>query len=683
MPIRRTRCLAFTALPAALWVVISACQCGPAIGVSSSFPTGHKIGDGGSSGGNGSSGSSGGVDAGPPCGLRTCASAGATCGPIGDGCYGVLHCGNCTYPTTCGGGGVPSVCGQPTCTKRTCAAADAGCGVVGDGCGGLLSCGSCPASIICGAVTPYVCDYPEDAGPIDAGSGAGMDASVDCGEFCGPPPTCPDGGTTVSGTVYAPTDPDAGYGAPDPLPNAIIYVPATPVLPFDAGVACDMCGAPVSGNPVTLTQSGPDGTFVLPNVPVGSDIPLVIQIGRWRRQVTIPTVASCEDTPLPPELTRLPRNRSEGDIPLTAMVTGAVDTIECVLRKIGIDDSEFTTPAAGGRVQMYVGPGQVGPGASDSTGTAPAESALTSSLATLDQYDLVIFACVGDPEYESPTDQTNVIDYATAGGRVYATHYSYVWLYDDPPFSATAEWSPSYSEITGTQEVLVQTNFPKGALLAQWLQTVGASPVPGQILLNNLRNDLLSVTPPSQNWLTYDDGFGDTFPVHYTFNVPVNAFEGTQCGRVVFSDFHVENAALDAGAIFPGECTVAPLTPQEKVLEFMLFDLASCVVQIQPQPPTTCTPLTCLQQGFVCGLQGDGCGGTLNCGSCGSDFCGAGGVPGQCSPSPCVPLTCAQQNAACGPTADGCGGLLQCGGCDAGSCGGGGVANQCGSASFE
>jgi hypothetical protein len=549
---------------------------------------------------------------------------------------------------------------------------------VGDGCGGILACGSCAGSGICGGVIPYVCDYPDDAGPLDAGD---VDAGpMDCGEFCSPPPVCPDGGTTVSGTVYAPTNPDAGFGEPDPLPNAIIYVPATAVLPFDAGVSCDLCGAPVSGNPVTFTQSGPDGTFVLPNVPVGTDIPLVIQIGRWRRQVTIPTVTSCENTALPAELTRLPRNHTEGDIPLTAMVTGAVDTIECVLRKIGIDDAEFTAPSAGGRVQMYVGPGQIGPGASDATGAAPYEYSLTSSPATLDQYDLVILACVGDPEEQTTVDQNNIIDYANVGGRVYATHYSYVWLYDDPPFEGTADWAPSNSEINGTQTVDVESSFAKGALLSQWLQLVGASTTPGQIELNNLRNDVLAVTPPAQNWLSYDDGLGDTWPIHYTFNVPVNAFEGGQCGRVVFSDFHVENAALDGGAHFPEECAVAPLTPQEKVLEFMLFDLASCVVQI---PPPACTQLTCPQQGFQCGLQGDGCGGSLDCGACVSGFCGAGGAPGQCAISSCTPLTCAQQSAQCGPMADGCGELLQCGPCDAGSCGGAGVANQCGSMPFE
>ncbi|MDP3218697.1 MAG: hypothetical protein Q8S73_31625, partial [Deltaproteobacteria bacterium] len=85
------------------------------------------------------------------CGLVTCASAGATCGPIGDGCGGVLHCGTCAAPQTCGGGGRPSQCGGASgCVPRTCAALGVSCGPAGDGCGGPLDCGGCPDGQTCG-----------------------------------------------------------------------------------------------------------------------------------------------------------------------------------------------------------------------------------------------------------------------------------------------------------------------------------------------------------------------------------------------------------------------------------------------------------------------------------------------------------------------------------------------------
>jgi hypothetical protein len=51
----------------------------------------------------------------------------------------------------------------------------------------------------------------------------------------------------------------------------------------------------------------------------------------------------------------LPRNDSEGDIPLTAISTGAVDSIECVSLKMGVDETEFSgteTGTSGGRIHL-------------------------------------------------------------------------------------------------------------------------------------------------------------------------------------------------------------------------------------------------------------------------------------------------------------------------------------------
>jgi hypothetical protein len=75
-------------------------------------------------------------------------------------------------------------------------------------------------------------------------------------------------------------------------------------------------------------------------------------------------------------------------------------------------------------------------------------------------------------------------------------------------------------------------------------------------------------------------------------------------------------------------CRLNTMTPQEKLLEFMLFDLASCVT---PDTPPACVPVTCSSLGLNCGMAGDGCGGTQDCGTCvAPNTCGGAGVAGVC-----------------------------------------------------
>ena len=69
------------------------------------------------------------------------------------------------------------------------------------------------------------------------------------------------------------------------------------------------------------------------------------------------------------------------------------------------------------------------------------------------------------------------------------------------------------------------------------------------------------------------------------------------------------------------------MDPQELLLANMLFDLASCVT---PDVAPACVPTPCDAQGLTCGMTGDGCGNTINCGNCPTgEICGANG-PGQC-----------------------------------------------------
>src|SRR4029078_4544429 len=91
----------------------------------------------------------------------------------------------------------------------------------------------------------------------------------------------------------------------------------------------------------------------LTRVSARSDIPLVVQAGTWRREVTIPAVTDCADTPLAADFTRLPRNRAEGNLPRVAVMRGGSDALECLFTKIGVDPAEFTPGGGGGSVELY------------------------------------------------------------------------------------------------------------------------------------------------------------------------------------------------------------------------------------------------------------------------------------------------------------------------------------------
>jgi len=624
-------------------------------------------GDGGGAGDStvfGGDGSNFQPDASSGCQPKTCASQGYTCGMNGDGCGNVINCGTCASPNYCGGGGY-SQCGVGVstdggsivsdggglCTPTTCQKLGFNCGPAGDGCGGLLQCGTCTSPDICGGGgTPSVC-------------GGG----TPCTGLCLQQASC-DGGTptTLTGRVVAGTL--LTYGNPDPIPNVLVYVPNSTVQPFTKGVQCSQCGADVTGNPLVQTTTAVDGTFTLANVPAGNNIPVVIQLGRWRRQVSF-NVNACASASVGD--IRMPRNKSEGDIPFTAFSTGAVDGLECVLLKMGVDQAEFTNPGGGGRIEIYRGNG------ARISNATPAESTLVGSTTTMDLYDQVFFPCWGSEVIKGATPLANLVSYANAGGRVFATHFSYTWLFTNTPFNQTAKWNVN-ANMLNSATAEIDTSFTKGKTFAQWMALVGAlniSTNPPEMTITDPRHDFDSVTSPALRWM-YTVNQNPNFPLHYTFDTPWN--QTSQCGRVVFSDFHVTSSNT-SNVTFPNECSASPMTGQEKALEYMIWDLASCV---PPPPKPACTPLTCQQQNINCGPAGDGCGGLLNCGSCTTPAICGGGGPGQCGApdtGTCTPMTCQQLGFNCGPAGDGCGGLLDCGTCVApDTCGGGGQSGVCG-----
>lgn len=388
-----------------------------------------------------------------------------------------------------------------------------------------------------------------------------------CTGLCLQQQICPGGGsTTVSGTVYMPN-------GTVPLPNALVYVPNAPVAAFTPGVACDSCSP--SGSPLVSAISGPNGTFAITNMPVGANIPLVIQVGRWRRQVVLPNVVACVNTPVPASISRLPRTKAEGDIPLTAVVTGNVDAEECLLRQIGMDDAEFTNPSGNGRIRFYTGSAPGGAGAVINVNT-PDETNLVASQAAINQYDGVLMNCQGITANPSAAAKGYFTGFLNSGGRALMFHFADGYLQNNPPLSSLVTWNPGAGGITSDPQTgYIDTGDADGARFAQWLQLVAGGTY-GQLTLGLLRHDYDGVIAPAVNRISLNQS-GQIIPQQFSFNAPVGVPAGSQCGRVTFLDNHPVYTSGTAGITFPAECTAGPMTAQQLAAAYTLFETENCL----------------------------------------------------------------------------------------------------------
>lgn len=393
---------------------------------------------------------------------------------------------------------------------------------------------------------------------------------VNCAEQGKPP-------TSISGTVFAPNRTLALFGAN-------VYIPLSDPGPLAEGVQCTTCQQATPGGAAAQVTSGPDGKFTLTNVPSGINVPLVIQMGKWRRQINLERVEECTDNELPAELTSLPRNKSEGDIPKIAIATGGCDALECLVRKLGISDTEFTSDAGNGRIHLYSNGGSAK--LSDNTPLSPA-TALWGNLDKMKEYDIALYSCNCSFNPTSMAQQgfmDNHKAYADAGGRLFLSHYHAIWIDGavGNPGHAPAVWPEiSTCETNSTASgafVIDQVNNPKGPAFAEWMNAVGGSTISGQITVSDGKRTCTTLDHSrAERWVYHQS---TDSPQVFQFTTPNEVAEGARCGKVVFSDMHVANGTSSSSG-FPVGCTNNTLTPQEKALAFMFFDIATCVGPIE------------------------------------------------------------------------------------------------------
>ncbi len=454
--------------------------------------------------------------------------------------------------------------------------------------GVVLFVGSVLGSVLaCGSDTSTFTSQGVDAGPDGSGplGFASSDASGPCTGIACQRVACSGGATTtVTGTVFAPN-------GTLPLYNVIVYVPQAPLSDIPVDLTCDHCGS-VSGSPLVSTLSQADGTFRLENVPAGSNVPLVLQVGKWRRQVMLPTLTACQNNALTDaNLTRLPRDKSEGSIPKIAVTTGKCDELACLLPKLGLAASEVTPNTGDGRLNVYQGH-RYDNGNLDAPAPAGTPSA-EDLYSNFSRYDIVVLSCECGTYAEDYTakKRQKLYDYVSAGGRLFASHLQYGWLYDTPLRDVATWRDPEDLNTSPDGPFLVDQSFDKGKALASWLVTVNATAEAdrGTIPLAEPREDVGAITSSAQRWIyakTTTQGLRPESAKYYSVNAPVGVDTTQQCGKFVFADVHlahVDETAIEPDNGFPGSCG-ADLTPEEKALAFLFFDLASCV-QDDKQPP--------------------------------------------------------------------------------------------------
>jgi hypothetical protein len=452
----------------------------------------------------------------------------------------------------------------------------------GSSAGGGAGSSGTSTNVIDGSAGSYVIGRSQ---PIAGGGGPTGCKNLQCQQH-----SCSNGSTTISGQVFDPAGRNALY-------NVAVYVPNEALQPLRSGASCDKCEAMYSGKAVVSTLTDANGRFTLEKAPDGENIPLVVQIGKWRKQVTLPNVMRCLDNVVAKALTTLPRNRSEGDIPSIAIATGSADTLECLLRRIGVDASEYTPGATGeGRVHIFQGSPRAGfGGGRESPNTSPAapraSQALWTSADALMAYVVLLLSCEGQETLGM--NRQALHDYADRGGRVFASHYHYAW-FNTGPFAQEnlASWTTGSQDV-GNIDAQIITSFPKGEALQKWLHDNNAL-VNGLLPIEEARfnAEVTAVHDVSQPWIVAAAGsVAEGATQYFSFNTPTpqaRVPDGQLCGRVVFSDLHVGAASNDdPSAPVPSSCSDVELSPQEKALEFMLFDLSACVIpdDVPPEPP--------------------------------------------------------------------------------------------------
>jgi len=429
-------------------------------------------------------------------------------------------------------------------------------------------------------------------GPGGGGDGGGPDLAGCIGSACNPQDNCANGTpTTIVGNVFAPN-------GLDPVPQVSVWVPTGAVPPAKTGLSCDLCaqGSPPGSLASTLTRS--DGFFSITGVPAGDDVTIIAELGRFRR-VTHMKVVACTQNIVPADPSahglRLPPKdaafAAEDTAPHVAVATGDFDQIECVLKRMGFEQFDLYNDRDPGAAL----PATIGEFA-----------ALLADPVKMAMYNIIIVNCT-KAQFEdalTPAALTNLEAYVGTGGRLYATDWAYDVINQVPEFAPFMCFVPggvdgpaptaTCSASPGTPKAAHSTTaYDTGAQivdpdLLDWIMQIPGALVNGQVpiqfnfvVINQVVSDMTHSSKIYAKGLAEDPM---ALPMFSKGVRPLTAtFDYKQCGRVHYSTYNTEpsDVVMDTPAARYPMCGMrTDFNPQERILEYLIFEVAQCIAPI-------------------------------------------------------------------------------------------------------
>ncbi|MBI2344338.1 MAG: hypothetical protein HYV02_08420 [Deltaproteobacteria bacterium] len=441
---------------------------------------------------------------------------------------------------------------------------------------------------------------------------------------------------SITGTVFAPNGTDPIAGATVYLPSSSSSSLSTPAMVAKTvTVTCSgtsvSCSDPSAAAAVS-TCSCADGTFSLDVSSLTSGTTLVIEKGATSKTVSL----SCTETTCALGASDTTFSSSGTGALTMAVVTGAYDEIQDVLAKLGygtLDSATNRLDIGTEQFAIYRGGGSDDSAlASISETTYPEASALFGTLATMQQYDIIFINCGADEsvsglsnisvpnskglshaEYHAyhkafagsksvnTTAVTNIQSYVNGGGKIYVTDLAYDFIEQAFPEvmdfqdggdddSTTAETADAAQDGTSgiVSDATVNDTEMRTWLSGRATNTIDSSTSPNSgtcttttggsaTALNS--DNTIRIGDFLPGWAVMDEAYDTSTtvwlqgPVDFSSDagpvldevrpLTVSRTIGSNSGKVLYSSYHTAHS-----------CPTAGFWPQERVLQYLVFEVA-------------------------------------------------------------------------------------------------------------